>query len=376
MNRTAFQSMGTQFLFGASLFTSILFIPNYATHILGASDFQVGLIVFAYAASGFVSSYFFGRMADVRGRSMVLRIGFGLSCLASLVQILPFDPWTLLASRAFVGISAGMVPPALLAFAYDAHIPMGRFASVGSLGWGAGALLAGAVTSLPVTEAGGVRIAFALSAALFAAGFLVILRTTFPRHVALAVPLFSAAVMRRNLPVFLSILIRHTGASMIWVIFPVFLEDDIHLSKGLIGILYLVNTATQFLVMPLMDRMNAEKLVAWGLVLSSLTFMGFTLADGFWQILPTQLLLGFSWSGVYVGSLKQVMEDNVERATAAGLLGSSMNLSQGLGPLAGGLVAHWLGRREVMYVAAGLALLALVAYLVSSGKTAPRRGTV
>ena len=58
MNRTAFQSMGTQFLFGASLFTSILFIPNYATHILGASDFQVGLIVFAYAASGFVSSYF------------------------------------------------------------------------------------------------------------------------------------------------------------------------------------------------------------------------------------------------------------------------------------------------------------------------------
>lgn len=364
MDRTAAKSNTSQFLWGSALFAAMVFIPNYATHVLGADDFQVGLIVFAYAATSFLSSYLFGRLADMRGRRGVLKLGFGLSALTSLLQILPSDPWTLLLSRAMVGVTAGMIPAALLAFAHERRQPMGRFASFGSLGWGVGSFLSGIVVSLPSSEASGMRWTFALSSALFAVGFLFIMAQEFPRHVSIHVPFFPAALIRRNLPVFLATLIRHTGATMIWLIFPVYLEDAIGLSKELIGVIYLANTCTQFFVMRLLDRFRSEALVAAGLALSSITFLSFTLVGSFWEVLPTQIALGVSWACLYVGSLKFVMERNIERATAAGILGSSINLSQAIGPVVGGLIAFHFGRVSVMVVASVMALAALVVFLL------------
>lgn len=370
MDRTAVKSNTSQFLWGSALFSAMVFIPNYATHVLGANDFQVGLIVFAYAVASFLSSYIFGRLADMRGRRGVLMLGFGLSALTSLLQVLPAGPWTLLLSRALVGVTAGMIPAALLAFAYEHRQSMGRFASFGSLGWGVGSFLSGLVVFLAGSEAEGMHWSFALSSALFAVGFLFIMAMEFPRHVSVRVPFFPTALIRRNLPVFLAALIRHTGATMIWLIFPVYLEDAIGLSKELIGIIYLANTVTQFFVMRLLDRFRSESLVAAGLVISSLTFLSFTLVRSFWEVLPTQLMLGVSWACIYVGSLKFVMERNVERATAAGILGSSINLSQAVGPIVGGIVAFHFGRVSVMYVATVMAVAALVVFLWLSRKRA------
>jgi len=370
MDRTAVKSNTSQFLWGSALFSAMVFIPNYATHVLGANDFQVGLIVFAYAVASFLSSYIFGRLADMRGRRGVLMLGFGLSALTSLLQVLPAGPWTLLLSRALVGVTAGMIPAALLAFAYEHRQSMGRFASFGSLGWGVGSFLSGLVVFLAGSEAEGMHWSFALSSALFAVGFLFIMAMEFPRHVSVRVPFFPTALIRRNLPVFLAALIRHTGATMIWLIFPVYLEDAIGLSKELIGIIYLANTVTQFFVMRLLDRFRSESLVAAGLVISSLTFLSFTLVRSFWEVLPTQLMLGVSWACIYVGSLKFVMERNVERATAAGILGSSINLSQAVGPVVGGIVAFHFGRVSVMYVATAMAVAALVVFLLLSRKRA------
>lgn len=374
MDRTAAKSNTCQFLWGSALFSALVFIPNYAAHVLGADDFQLGLIVFAYASASFLSSYIFGRLADIRGRRGVLKLGFGLSALTSLLQILPGDPWTLLLSRALVGVTAGMIPAALLAFAYERRQPMGRFASFGSLGWGVGTFLSGVVVSLPASEAAGMRWTFVLSSALFAFGFLFILAMEFPRHVSVSVPFFPAALIRRNLSVFLATLIRHTGATMIWLIFPVYLEDAIGLSKELIGIIYLANTATQFFVMRLLDRFSSERLITAGLVVSSLTFLSFTLVRSFWEVLPTQLALGVSWACMYVGSLKFVMERNIERATAAGILGSSINLSQAIGPIVGGAVAFHFGRVSVMFVASAMALAALVVFLLLRRKRASNDG--
>ncbi len=362
MDRTLFRPVAIQFLSGAATFSAIVFIPNYAGHVLGASDFQVGIIFFAFAMSAFWASYLFGRLADIRGRRGVLRAGLGLAAIASLTQIVAPDPWTLALSRALVGVTFGMFPAALLAYAHERQLPMGRFVSFGALGWGIGSLLAGIVATLPDTEALGVRLVFAMSAGLFAIAFLLVLRMPFPKHAPLRVPLFPLDVIRRNLPVYASVLIRHTGANMIWVIFPLYLEDSLLIPKALIGVLYLTNTFTQFLFMMVIDRFRSERLVASGLIGASVTFFLFTLAQDFWQMLPVQVLLGFSWASLYIGGLKFVMGRSVERATSAGLLGSAINLSQAVGPLLGGALAIAFGRLGVMYAASAMALIAFTLF--------------
>ncbi len=367
MDRTSARPLAIQFVSGAATFSAFIFLPNYAGHVLGATDFQVGIIYFATAFSAFWASYLFGRLADVRGRRGVLRAGLGLASLASLTQIIAPDPWTLALSRALVGITLGMFPAALLAYAHETRRPIGRFVSLGALGWGVGSLLAGIVATLPDSEALGVRLVFAMSSGLFALAFLVVLRMPFPRHVSLSVPLFPVEVIRRNLPVYAAVLIRHTGANMIWVIFPLYLEDGLQISKSLIGVLYLTNTFTQFAFMAVLDRVRSDRLVAAGLIGATITFYSFTLARDFWQMLPMQMLLGFSWASLYVGSLRYVMERSAERATSTGLLGSALNLSQALGPILGGIVAISLGRLGVMYTASAMALVAFIVF-VSTAK--------
>ncbi len=119
--------------------------------------------------------------------------------------------------------------------------------------------------------------------------------------------------------------------------------------------------------MAVLDRVRSDRLVAAGLIGATITFYSFTLARDFWQMLPMQMLLGFSWASLYVGSLRYVMERSAERATSTGLLGSALNLSQALGPILGGIVAISLGRLGVMYTASAMALVAFIVF-VSTAK--------
>ena len=172
-------------------------------------------------------------------------------------------------------------------------------------------------------------------------------------------------MIRRNLSIYLTMLIRHTGANMVWVIFPLFLQVDRGFTYLEIGIVLAFNPLVQAAVMPQLDRYRATPLVAVGIILSGLTFFLFTVAADFLQMMLVQIVLGTAWATIYVGSLKFVTERNVERATAAGLLSSVMTLSSILGPLAGGLIANVYGYYGAMYAALGMSLLALLTYVVA-----------
>ena len=90
---------------------------------------------------------------------------------------------------------------------------------------------------------------------------------------------------------------------------------------------------------------------------------------------PTQILLGVSWATLYVGSLKFVMERNVERATSTGLLNSVMSICAIIGPLIGGsvvVVALSMGvaqldaYRWTMYVATVMAIISFLGFWLSA----------
>ncbi|MFQ6107628.1 MAG: MFS transporter [Thermoplasmata archaeon] len=342
-----------QFLSNMALFAALIFIPVYAEE-LGATDFEIGLIVGSFSLAVFASSYIFGRAADVRGRRRILQLGLGLSGIAALTQIVTPDWRFLLLSRVFVGFCAGIFPSALLAYAYDTGRPLGKFTSFGSLGWGIGSVLAGII--------GVFSLMFAFSSIIFFVCFVIALVLPSVKEVKISVPFFPIPIVRKNAPVYLSVLLRHSGANMIWVIFPLFLLN-MGISKALVGVLYLVNAGTQFLVMQSIDRFNSVKLVLAGLVFSSMTFVSFTFADNFMEMFPTQIMLGLSFGMLYVGSLRFLMERNIERATSTGLLGSVMSISAIIGPFFGGLISMSFGYEATMYAASIMTSIGIATFL-------------
>lgn len=347
------------FLTNAGSSAAGLFIPLYAAQ-LHASLEQIGFIVAAYNAFILFASLLFGRAADVRGIRRILRAGLLLSAIACLTQAFAFDPWTLAATRAFLGFCAGMYPAALLAYAKTANSLMGRFSAWGSLGWALGNGLAGVIAAL---APGVYWQVFAVSAAAwFFAFFLATAAPTEGTGERLQVPFFPRSILRKNVPVYATMFIRHTGANMIWAIFPLYLEQVLGLDTLHIGIIFALNPFVQFLVMRELDPYRSPTLVILGLVGSVGTFLLFTIAPDFWSMLALQVLLGFSWATLYVGSLKFVTEENVETATAGGWFNSVTSLASILGPILGGILAA-SSYLLPMYTAALLAAAALGVYV-------------
>ncbi|MCK5038342.1 MAG: MFS transporter, partial [Thermoplasmata archaeon] len=326
-------------LSNAAWFSSLFLIPLFAQD-LGATEEQIGLIVAGYGTASFISSYIFGRLADIHGRRLFLRFGLIFSAFAAILQIFSHDPLTLLLTRALMGFSAGIFPAALMAYAYESKWKMGKFMAYGSLGWGVGTIVAGILATV-VVMSNPYMAPFLLSAVLLLLSFAISMRMPKVQEHNIKVPLFPVKVIKKNLPVYLTLLVRHMGACTIWVIFPLFVIE-IGGSFFWIGVLYGINSLTQFLVMRKL-KARSKTLIIWGLIFSMATFYLFTLCENIWQLLSTQVLLGTAWAMLYVGSIKFIMSRNKERATATGLLNSVLNISSIGGALIGGVVAGLYG---------------------------------
>jgi len=345
-----------QFLSSLALSASLLFIPNLAKD-LGANDAQIGMIVAVYAFAMFIASYIFGRASDVYGRRLFIRLGLGICTVTFLLQIFtdPYfiapllaDPWLLALVRSLAGFSLGIFPAALTVYVYDLAEPIGKFTSFGALGWAVGTFTAGLIAFYY-----GV---FILASLCFLIAFAISFTMKKVESPSLKVPFFPKELLKRNWRVYIPYMLRHTGANTIWVIYPLFIAS-LGGDKFWIGVIYTVNTATQFVVMPFLDRFDAKKSISAGLLLAIITFFSFTFAQSFLHLLPMQVLLACSWSSMYVGSLLYLMKNNVEKATSSGILSSVINLSQVFGALLGGAVAQLFGFRATMYLAAILTIV-------------------
>lgn len=343
----------TQLLSSAGLFGPVILVPVILQD-LGAEKDLIGLIAGGYAGLGFITSYAFGRASDVYGRRLILLFGLALSGIATILQAVSLAFGGLVffsAVRLLIGFCSGVFPAALTAYAYEARSKMGKFSAWGAAGWGVGNLTVGLVGSF-------YEGAYLYCSVLLFVSFLIALRLPLMREVKIEVPLFPRALIRRNAPVYSSMLIRHTGANMIWVTYPLFLES-IGADLSWIGIIYAVNAFGQFFVMNFLDKYDPSLLVAVGLASSALTFYTFELAGSFWEILPSQVLLATAWSCLYVGSLRYVMDRNVEKATASGILSSTMSISGVVGPILGGISATAVGFKGTIWVATAMSVAAL-----------------
>jgi len=349
--RTAYSLI---FLANAGMTLSALFIPLLADE-LGLSFFELGIVGMAYGVASFFSYSIFGRLSDMKRRRRVfVRVGFAVAFVAFILQLLMGDLFTMVVVRGFAGFAVGIFTFPLLAYAsrfshYRERI--GWFAGFGSLGWFAGYLLAGVLSSS--------QLGFTVAGALFFLGLLVSFGLGEVRERKVRMKSFWK-VARRNLVVYSAYFLRHVGAYSLWIIFPLFLRDELGATIFWVGAVHALNTGSQFLLMGAIGRMakrgEGKRLLRVGLGLSALVFFSYYFAISYVQLLPVQLILGLAWSALYVGSLLHLLEHNVERATSTGLLGSTISLAAVVGPLLGGVVSQIFGMRAVALLASGLAL--------------------
>lgn len=346
-----------QVLSSAGLSGAALLIPNMLRDELGANTIEIGIIAASFNLALFASSYVFGRASDVNGRRLYLRGGLALTCIALFLLVFANDTGTLAVVRILIGLCAGIYPSALLAHVYETEGKVGKFTAYGSLGFGIGTFFAGFI--------GIYYEIFLISSILLLFAFLISTRIKFGEEVVHKVPFFPVAIMKRNFPVYVSVMFRHTGANMIWVVYPIFLAD-LGASMLFIGFIYGINAVGQFIFMRFIDRYKTSHLVMVGFIMSIITFPSYTLATRPEEIIPMQITIAAAWSCLYVGSIKYLMERNDEKGTAAGLLQSSLSISAIIGALIGGATVFALGYHGAMYIATVLAIIGFFVFVLSN----------
>jgi MFS family permease len=346
-----------QVLSSAGLSGSALLIPNMLRGDFGANIIEIGLITAVFNAAVFSSSWIFGRATDVHGKRRILQMGLLITSIALFLQIFAHDTLMVGISRVFVGTACGIYPSALLCHVYENDKKVGKFSAYGSLGFGLGTFLAGAI---------GIYYGiFIASAAMLLLAFVISLYLPFHAERCQKVPLFPAKIIKRNFPVYVSVMFRHIGANMIWVVYALFLAD-LGADPLFIGLVYGINAAAQFVFMNYVDRFGSKRLVLFGFIFSMITFPSYTLATDSWMIVPSQIMIAASWSCLYVGSVKYVMERNQEKGTSAGLLQSFLSISAIVGALLGGVATFSLGYHGTMYLATVMAGLGLLVFFFSN----------
>ncbi|MFQ5976893.1 MAG: MFS transporter [Candidatus Heimdallarchaeota archaeon] len=352
-------------LSAGAMMAAFTFVPIFLQEN-SVSDFKIGIVAIGFAIMAGLSSWLFGRASDLTGRREIfIELGLVASSLSFLLQLFGTSFELMLFARALFGFSSGIFPPALTAYAYEARGRMGKFSSFGALGWGIGSLGGGLLAELLNLE-----FVFFYGAILFAVAYIIAFFWLPERSRAKSTHGSVGQVLRENYVVYLAMLIRHSAAFAIWTFWSLFLLE---IGAGLfeVGLIQFTNAFTQFVVMNLLtDRYESRKLIIAGLILSAIVFVLFATFPIFWIILLLQVLLGISWSALYVGALKSVTETSEDRSTAAGLLQSTQSMCALVGPIIGTiLILIFETYTSTMVFAAFISTIAAAVFIVLSPRT-------
>ena len=350
-----------QLFINSAVMMSNLFIPILA-HNLGASGTQIGIIGAVYGAAMFISTYIFSRAADSYPPKTLLYAGFASAAVTFFLQVFAYDPFSLAIIRALAGFSVGVYPAVLMLYVYNLKRSIGKFSSFMPLGWAAGNLLAGVIAVYWQI--------FSIASLLFAASFLITLTLPDAKvSTAKKTDYFSRDILKKNWNIYFGFFLRQIGANNVWVIFPLYLVS-LGANEFWVGIIYTINPTLQFFIMRRLDSYRTTSLIHAGDLLSAAAFIALIPLTIYYQAVVGMVLIAFSYSCLYVGSMRELIETNEEKGAASGLLNSSVAFATIIGSLVGGIILEYYSYRAVMAAGAFFALLgyAVMQFTGSSGK--------
>jgi len=350
---------GATFFQHAGVSIVYVFMPILAQS-LTSNIFEVGLTIASFFLAQILSSLYFGRISDAKGvRLTFIRIGFVSCAIMFGLHYIADNSFYLLLVRLGAGVASGMMVPAMLAYTYESGKDKSKVASVISfhaLGWLAGIVAAGIANNE--------KTIFLISAGLFLAGLAFSSKMpnyTMPKETESGA---TKKVIVRNKYLFLSLLLRHIGATAVWTILPLVLTQAFGAKLYEVSIVYVANTASAFILMNLMGtKIHTKNVTKFkiGIGLTVFVFAGMAVMNSWWMAIPFMGLVGVTWAFLYIGGSIHLMENN-PKSTSTGVFNSTISIANVIGPVIAGGIAFWYGHVMVMYFAVGICV---VAFLVS-----------
>ena len=368
-------------VFSATLGMSIIgpILPLFSQDI-GATGIWIGIIIGGYPLSRAVVTPFVGRLSDGRGRKLILCSGLFLTGLISLAYVPAFqfsNIGLLVGVRVLHGLAAAMIIPIAQAWIADLS-PRGEegrwmsfFSAAFTSGLGAGPLVGGYLT---VTY--GLAPPFIAMSALNFLGFILVAvfsredRT--PAGPGRVRPSFRLLIRR---PVFKGLFIFRTSfefaMGVVMAFLPVFAGVYLGLDALQISVLFSVNLGLATVLMPfsgrLADKLNRRLLVAVGLI----AFSSLALDPGaasFWQLLGLVIFRGLGGTLALPSASALVIGEGRRHGIgqAIGVISLATAVGLAAGPVAGGMVADWVGIRWVFYLPAGVGIIGTISFVILS----------
>jgi len=349
---TFFQHAGISIVF--------VFMPIIAKGVTD-SILEIGLIVASFSFAQILSEIYFGRHSDKKGtRLKFIRIGF-IGCAAAFGLHYFADDITLLfLARIGAGIASGIMIPAMIAYAYEINVEKKRAATIISfhaLGWLAGIAAAGFASDL--------KLIFVISAASFIIGLMFTIKLPNTSQEKELEPGTTRKIILKNKFLFLSLLLRHIGASAVWTILPLMLMEKLGAELYQISIIYVANTLTAFVLMNLMaSRINISDIIKFkiGIGCTVFVFVGLSVITDWWMAMPFMALVGATWAFLFIGGNFHLMENN-PRSTSTGIFSSTLSIATVIGPVIAGIIALAFDYVAVMYFAIAIIVCAFVVSL-------------
>ena len=346
---------GATFFQHAGISITFVFMPIIAKGVT-ESLFEIGIIVASFSFAQILSEIYFGRVSDRKGiRLQFIRIGFIGCAITFGLHYFADDTTLLLLARIGAGITTGIMIPAMIAYAYEVKSDKKKVASIISfhaLGWLAGILAAGIMNDE--------KLIFLVSSAFFIIGLLVTTKLPNITSKKEIEPGTTKRIISKNRFLFLSLLMRHIGASSVWIILPILLMDVMGAKLYEISIVYVFNTVTAFVIMNLMaGKIKIKNITMFkiGIGLTIFVFIGLSFITEWWMAMPFMALVGASWAFLFIGGNMHLMENN-PRSTSTGIFSSTLSIATVVGPVIGGSIAFLFNYTFVMYFAIAIIVCA------------------
>lgn len=333
-------------------------LPRYVKGPVGSTDLAVGLVTGAFAFTAVVCRPLGGRLADARGRRLVVIVGALLSALAGGLYFLPLGVPGLVVARLALGAGEGLVFTAGAAWTVDLAPSATRGRSIGLFGltiWSA--LTAGPLIGEGLRQAAGYAAVWAFAAAAPLAGALVaraLPDTPPPAATGDRGPLVAPEALRPGLSLslaafgqaaFAGFVVLHLDARGLGhgaAVFTAF-------GAAVVGARVLAGRLPD-VVGPRRTAVGAAGCEALGLaIIGSAHSLPVAIAGA--------IVMGFGFSVLFPSLALMVVNavGDARRGAALGTFTAFFDIGMGLGGLAAGTIAAVAGYPAVFWVAAGAA---------------------
>jgi MFS family permease len=333
-------------------------LPRYVKGPVGSTDLAVGLVTGAFAFTAVVCRPLGGRLADARGRRLVVIVGALLSALAGGLYFLPLGVPGLVVARLALGAGEGLVFTAGAAWTVDLAPSANRGRSIGLFGltiWSA--LTAGPLIGEGLRQAAGYDAVWAFAAAAPLLGALVaraLPDTPPPAATADRGPLVAPEALRPGLSLslaafgqaaFAGFIVLHMEARGLGhgaAVFTAF-------GAAVVGARVLAGRLPD-VVGPRPTAVGAAGCEALGLaIIGSAHSLPVAIAGA--------IVMGFGFSVLFPSLALMVVNavGDARRGAALGTFTAFFDIGMGLGGLAAGTIASVAGYPAVFWVAAGAA---------------------